>query len=123
MEDFVFAFESNLKPIVGQQLTWSGGAGSSERRRLELLVRQAELGNSDLVAEAGGSGFAYTGGAFLRDDGTRFTLARLIDHPSTPVTFTAVPPGEGRRVGIDRDSDGILDSRDEDGCEGRHESD
>jgi hypothetical protein len=113
MEDFVFAFDSNLKPIVGQQLSWSRQSGSRERQRLDLLVRQAEQGNSDLIAEADGRGFTLTNGQFLRDDGTRFTLARLIDRPSSVITFTAVPPGEGRRIGIDRDSDGVLDARDD----------
>jgi len=112
MEDFVFAYESNLKPIVGQQLTWTRSAGSAERQRLNLLVSQAAQGNTDLVAHANCSGFTFTNGQFLRDDGTRVTLARLIDRPSSSITFTAVPPGEGRRLGVDRDSDGVLDARD-----------
>jgi YVTN family beta-propeller protein len=114
MEGFMFAFDSNLKPIVGQQLTWSERSGGGERQRLDLLINQAEQGKSDLVAHTDGRGFAFTNGQFLRDDGTRFTLARLINRPSAPITFTAVPPGEGRRSGIDRDSDGILDARDRD---------
>lgn|GEM_PF-6099478 len=85
--------------------------GSAERQRLELLGRQAQLGNCDLVADAAGAGFLFANGQFLRDDGARFTLERLIQRAS-PITFTAVPPGEGRRSGIDRDSDGILDARD-----------
>jgi len=112
MESFVFAYESNMKPIVGQQLTWTRSAGSAERQRLNLLVSQAQQGNSDLVALANGYGFTFTQGEFLRDDGARFTLARLINRPASAITFTAVPPGEGRRIGVDRDSDGILDGRD-----------
>jgi len=112
MESFVFAYESNMKPIVGQQLTWTRSAGSAEQQRLNLLVNQAQQGNSDLVALANGYGFTFTQGEFLRDDGARFTLARLINRPASPITFTAVPPGEGRRIGVDRDSDGILDGRD-----------
>jgi hypothetical protein len=27
----------------------------------------------------------------------------------TPVTYTCVPPGNGVRLGIDRDGDGVLD--------------
>jgi len=111
MEGFMFAFENNLKPVVGQQLTWSRHAGSAERQRLDLLVSQAEQQNCDLVAHADGSGFTLTNGQFLRDDGARFTLARLLNRPASDLTFTAVPPGEGRRIGIDRDSDGVLDAR------------
>jgi len=122
MEDFVFAYESNLKPIVGQQLTWSRSAGSVERQRLDLMVSQAELRNSDLVAQADGSGFTFVRGEFLRDDGARFTLARLLNRPSSTITFTAVPPGQGRRLGIDRDSDGTLDAQERDGA-GSHAED
>jgi hypothetical protein len=123
MEDFVFAFESNLKPIVGQQLSWSRRAGSAERQRLNLLIKQAEQGNADLVADADGDGYTLTNGQFLRDDGSRVTLARLLERTSATITFTAVPPGEGRRIGIDRDSDGILDARDRDSSEARSERD
>ncbi|HKO48246.1 MAG TPA: hypothetical protein VJV79_11010 [Polyangiaceae bacterium] len=123
MESFMFAFDSNLKPIIGQQLTWSERAGRAERQRLELLVSQAEQGNSDLIAHSEGSGFVFTNGQFLRDDGTRFTLARLTNRSSTQITFMAVPPGEGRRIGIDRDSDGILDARDGDRSEACSEHD
>jgi hypothetical protein len=47
----------------------------------------------------------------VRDDGVKFSVARLQSHvmPFGPMTFTAVPPGEGRRSGIDRDEDGVLD--------------
>jgi hypothetical protein len=114
MESFMFAFDSNLKPIVGQQLTWTARSGRAERQRLELLVSQAEHGNCDLVAHTDGRGLVYSNGQFLRDDGARLTLARLINRPAAAVTFTAVPPGEGRRTGIDRDSDGVLDARDRD---------
>jgi YVTN family beta-propeller protein len=114
MESFVFSFESNLKPIVGQQLTWTGGGGSSERQRLDLLISQATSGNSDLVVDANGRGFVFTSGQFLRDDGTWFSLTRLLNRTTSPLTFTSVPPGEGRRIGVDRDSDGILDARDQD---------
>jgi hypothetical protein len=123
MEDFVFAFESNLRPIVGQQLTWSRQAGRAERQRLELLVSQAEQGKTDLVADSDGNGFAFANGQFLKDDGSRVTLARLLDRSASSITFTAVPPGEGRRIGIDRDSDGILDARDRESSEACAEND
>ena len=123
MEDFVLAFESNLKPVVGQQLTWSGRASSADQQRLALLISQAEQGNSDLVAQTGGRGFSFASGQFVRDDGKPFSLSRLLNRSSSPVTFTAVPPGEGRRIGIDRDSNGLLDARDRDSAESLGEDD
>jgi hypothetical protein len=46
---------------------------------------------------------------FQLDDGGSVSLGSLRDRRD-PITFTAVPPGEGRRSGIDRDLDGVLDA-------------
>jgi hypothetical protein len=51
---------------------------------------------------------ASLGESFLVDDSRSMSLAALRDR-AQPLTFTAVPPGEGRRSGIDRDLDGVLD--------------
>lgn len=45
---------------------------------------------------------------FLLDDGRNLPLEALLQRQQ-PVTFTAVPPGEGRRSGLDRDLNGVLD--------------
>jgi len=78
------------------------------------MIDQVAAGNCDLVAHGDGDGFVYTGSEFLRDDGQRYSLSRLEQRVISrdPVTFTAVPPGEGRRSGVDRDEDGRLDGRD-----------
>jgi hypothetical protein len=114
MEDFVFAFESNLKPIVGQQLTLSTSSASTARARLELLIRETSAGHCDLVAHTRNRGFSYAAGQFMRDDGSKFSVFELAQQMVTraPVTFTAVPLYEGRRAGVDRDEDGVLDAFD-----------
>jgi hypothetical protein len=116
VEDFIFAFDSNLKPVVGQQVTLRntqpGGAQSGDgaaQRRLALLLDQAALGHNDVVAHCGSRGAVYENGEFLRDDGVRASLASLLAGGAS-VTFTAVPPGEGRRSGVDRDLNGTLDA-------------
>jgi DNA-binding beta-propeller fold protein YncE len=111
MEDLMMAFDSNLKPIVGQQVTLVESSGLPARARLQLLIQQAEAGHCDLVAHTKDNGFVYLGGEFVRDDGEDYSLSRLDRHVISrmPVTFTAVPPREGRRSGIDRDEDGRLD--------------
>jgi hypothetical protein len=111
MESFVFAFDSNLKPVVGQQVTVNGSCGSTPNARVDLLVQQADAGNCDLMARDKGHGYFYTDGAFRRDDGRRVTLASLRSREDS-VTFTAVPPGEGHRLALDRDGDGVLDAED-----------
>jgi DNA-binding beta-propeller fold protein YncE len=114
MEDFVMAFDSNVKPIVGQQVTLSSTSPVAARARLQLMIDQVAAGNCDLIAHSDDNGFVYTGSEFLRDDGGRYSLSRLEERVIArgPVTFTAVPPGEGRRSGVDRDEDGRLDDRD-----------
>lgn len=113
VEELLFAFDSNLKPIVGQQVTVRREArqsevGSSTRQRIELLLAQAEAGHCDVVAHWGQRGAVYEEGVFLTDNGTTLSIAELRARRE-PVTFTAVPPGEGRRSGVDRDLDGVLD--------------
>lgn len=108
VEDFIFAFDSNLKPIVGQQVTLRPGATGATLGRLSLLLSQADAGHCDVVAHSGDRGAVYRAGRFLLDDGGFASLALLRRLPA-PVTFTAVPPGEGMRSGVDRDRDGVLD--------------
>ena len=99
MEDFMFAFDSNLKPVVGQQVTIGAGTTREARARLQLLIAQAARGNCDLVALAGASVHVYRDGVFVGSDGARDSLARL-EHDALlggPVTFTAVPAGEAAR--------------------------
>ncbi len=106
MEDFVFAFESNEKPIVGQQVTIDDDSTAAARARVDLLIAQASAGNCDLVAHTSNHGYVFSAGLFERDDGVMVSLARV---ERSRVTFTAVPVGEGVRSGIDRDEDGRLD--------------
>jgi DNA-binding beta-propeller fold protein YncE len=104
MESFLLAFDSNLKPVVGQQITVTRGSGSELRSRLQLLIGQAARGNCDLVAHAGADSFVYSNGVFIGADGASYELARLElrEVAAGPLTFTAVPPGEGTRSRIDQ---------------------
>ncbi len=102
LESFLLAVDSNLKPVVGQQVTLTPRSDSAVRSRLRLLIDQAARGNCDLVAHAGATVFAYSNGVFVGADGASYSLARLEQHAATqPLTFTAVPPGEGNRAAID----------------------
>lgn len=113
VEDFLLAFDTNLAPSVGQQVTLrassSGDAAAFAERRLALLLEQARLGRCDVVAHSGDRGAVFENGEFLRDDGLRDTQSGLLAGGAS-VTFTAVPPGEGRRSGIDRDLNGTPDA-------------
>jgi len=131
MEQFVLAYDSDLPPITGQQVTIHGVADSAVDARLGLLIARAHaafesklLGTGarecDLVARgtlAGEKrGWLYQPATanFRADraaDAAR-TLAELREQAAATeqeVTFTCVPYGSGERIALDRDLDGTLD--------------
>ena len=117
VEAFLLAFDSNLAPIVGQQATLTADSGDDVLARVDLLKARVTVGECDLVVSGVIHGrrrgflMDVATGLFspdsaharpLTDSGLR-ALAR-----DGELTFTAVPPGAGRRIGIDRDLDGVL---------------
>ena len=125
VEQYLLAFDSNLAPIVGQQTTLTATNGPLVGPRIDLLRARAEAGECELIAKTHEGndeiGFFYTGaGKFTRDRAgkpriTDAALRIMAAAPKHEVTYTCVPPGSGRRLGIDRDDDGTLDG-DENGC-------
>ncbi len=129
MEEFMLAFDSDLAPIVGQQVTLSRKNFEEGGERVDLMLERAEtpfvskiLGGEvtecDLVVRTHlfgqPRGWLYEGDdTFLSDDGTTpseedlRSLAALV-----PLTYTCAPPGSGRRMAIDRDEDDLLDGLD-----------
>jgi DNA-binding beta-propeller fold protein YncE len=116
LTDFVFAFDTNLFPIVGQQMTLTVGDAQSAAARVALLEAQAAAGHADLVAHGTyleqDHGFTFSGGQWVTDVSwlpplTDAQLRSLVVFG--PLTLTAVPPGEGWRMGVDRDGDGYVD--------------
>lgn len=131
MEAFVLAFDTDLAPIVGQQVTLGPGSGADAHERVNLLIARANapfvsriLGGNvrecDLVVKGrvGGTarGWRHTGGSsFVADDGTTISdaaLRALASVPGQELTYTCQPPGSGVRAGVDRDLDGVLDGAD-----------
>ena len=119
MEQFMLAFDSNLAPIVGQQVTLTSTNAAMAGPRLNLLLERAGVGECDLVAKGRLGrkevGFLYLGGGRFKGD--RRTSPPLPDAALRAtviasggvLTYTCTPPGSGMRMGIDRDLDGILD--------------
>lgn len=117
VEAFVLAFDSNMAPIVGQQITLTNGNSAVVGPRIDLLRARADAGECDLVVHGrrGGAihGWLWQGGVFIPDERNRPALtdgllrlrAKLPHHE---LTYTCVPPGSGRRVALDRDLDGTL---------------
>ncbi|HKQ76250.1 MAG TPA: hypothetical protein VJ810_21325 [Blastocatellia bacterium] len=121
VEQFLLAFDTDMAPIVGQQVTLSGANGSTVGPRIDLMIQRAEasfvskaLGGAvrecDLVAQValGGriKGFLYDPVAknFIPDDGGMRVLdgalRALASTPGQEVTYTCAPPGSGPRIAL-----------------------
>jgi YVTN family beta-propeller protein len=132
VEAFVMAIDSNLAPIVGQQITRNASNGATVDPRINLLVARANATfpsfqfpgarECQLTAKARiGTrikGWLMNVGAntFTPDDGgpaiSDTTLRNLSATAGQEVTYTCVPPGSGSRVALDRDEDGDLNGLD-----------
>jgi DNA-binding beta-propeller fold protein YncE len=136
LEQFMFAFPTDVAPIVGQQITIGPGnfADGDVNGRIGLLVARAGtsfdsllLGPSanecDLIAATVTAGVPVgyvrqSDGTFLPDDGTPAITEAALRGKANPagdaqdVTYTCVPPGSGTRMGVDRDEDSVLDGVD-----------
>ncbi|MFK8020757.1 MAG: YncE family protein [Pseudomonadales bacterium] len=122
IEQFIFAFDSDLKPVVGQQITLRHDSGAEANRRVDLLVSRADAGDADLVVSGRIDG---TSRQWLRQDDNHFTPDNEVLEPSTEqalralatvpgqeLTYTAVPLGSGVRLALDRDRDSVLNGTD-----------
>ena len=122
MVQFMFAFDSNLKPVVGQQVTLTSSNKAVADPRVNLLIQRALAGDADLVVKGNFSGehrgaVMLPNGTFQTDKQqeaplTEETVRSIANGPGQELTFTAVPPGSGERIGIDRDQDNVLDELD-----------
>lgn len=128
VEQAVLAFDSDLAPIVGQQVTLDESNLAAVGSRLDLLEQRA--GTNFVSAVLGGAvtecdllakgRWGNRLRSALYDPATdSYVLDSLLDAPVTAAemramaqlpgqttTFTCVPPGSGTRLGLDRDGDG-----------------
>jgi len=123
VEQFLLAFDTDLAPIVGQQVTLTSANGSTAGARIDLMIQRAEtpfvskaLGGAvrecDLVAQVaiGGrvKGFLYDPVArnFVPNDGgTRVSdgaLRALAATSGQEVTYTCAAPGSGSRIAFNQ---------------------
>jgi hypothetical protein len=137
LEAFLMEFDSDLAPIVGQQTTVTASSGSGVLARVDLLIQRANttyytsptLGvvkECDLIAKgvvnSEQRGWLYVGSNNFQSDlggdvlWSKNQLISAATQPGNALTFTCVPPGSGRRMGIDRDSDNVLDANDTSSC-------
>jgi len=126
--DFALAFDSDLLPVVGQQITLndSNFSDAEINSRLNLLVSEAQVtsprAHSDLIVHGVVAGqqrsyLMLSNGNFKSDiDGeaalTLTQIKNLANSSGQELTFTAVSPENGARLSIDRDDDGVLNGDD-----------
>ena len=120
VEQYLFAFESNMKPVVGQQVTLARNSDAAAGERAALLIQRALAGDADLVAygvmDSRQRGFLLMpDGSFQGDRQSEppVTVTDLLDLSANGMqylTLTAVPPGSGMRIALDRNGDGVWNS-------------
>jgi hypothetical protein len=126
LEEFVLAYPSDLFPVVGQQVTVTpaNSAQADISARLNLLVQRAGVTSPRPECELFAKG--VVGGVTRGWVHSRATNTFVSDRKSeaavslsnllalgrsnnSPLTFTCAPPGNGTRLGIDRNADGTPD--------------
>jgi Thrombospondin type 3 repeat len=122
VEQFMHAMDTNLPPIMGQQITLNDVNGSSVMTRINLLIQRAAAGEIDLVVKGNIAGkqrgwLRKADSSFQPDDAAEFNLTQtqllaLAQTANQALTFTAVPVDSGQRIALDRDEDGVLDFND-----------
>jgi hypothetical protein len=118
VEQFLLAFDTNLAPVVGQQMTLDGSNGAVANPRVDLLVARAAVGECDLIVKGTVGGVQrgwvrLADGSFESDSAADMPISestlRGMAGAGEELTYTCMPPGSGVRAGIDRDEDGALD--------------
>jgi len=110
---FVLAMDSDLAPVVGQQVTWRPGSSAAAEARLALLRQRAQTTGAraecDLVVRGSIDGSALAGvmqldGTWLLRGGTVRSDAALLGVATAaePLTFTCMPPRTGRRAALNQ---------------------
>jgi hypothetical protein len=121
VEQFVLAFDTGLKPMVGQQVSATASTlnDTGLNTRINLMVARDEADDCDLVVKGNLAGEAR---GWLYDDTTNLFVSDGNEAPISETvlrqqattagqerTYTCVPPGSGERIGLDRDEDGFFD--------------
>jgi hypothetical protein len=114
LEAFIFAMETNFAPIVGQQVTLTENKSGVAGARISLFLARAAADECELIAfnSQTGEGYLFSGGLFLRDRRGAAALTdpqlRGLASDGATITYTCVPKGNGRRLALDRDLNGVL---------------
>jgi DNA-binding beta-propeller fold protein YncE/cytochrome c peroxidase len=117
VESFIMAYDSNLAPIVGQQVTLTLRNAKQANPRIDLLMARADAGECDLVARRSvrrayryvGNGYfegTLSGGRYISDAALREKVQKF----GIETTYTCAPPGSAARMARSFDPKGAADA-------------
>jgi YVTN family beta-propeller protein len=119
LEAFLLCFPGDTIPAIGQQVTFDGSNNNDPTAtgKLDLLASLANGNTIGLIAKGRRLGqtrgwYLYAGTIMQADHaGEQISITDLRNGaaPGAEITFTAVPPGQQLRMGVDRDGDGFYD--------------
>jgi len=109
VEAFILAFDTNLAPIVGQQMTLGPDnfADPAANARIDLLEARADLSECQVVVkglvQGKAAAFLYVGNGWFMprpagDVLPELAVRALANQPGGELTFTSVAPGSGIRI-------------------------
>jgi len=117
---YIIATETNLQPIVGQQVTLDATNSAAVDSRIDLLMTRAMADDAQLVVQGviddRPRGWLMDDTGMFRPDSAdepaidATALRAIAQTPGQALTFTAVPPGSGERIALDRNEDNILNA-------------
>ncbi|MEO8602964.1 MAG: hypothetical protein ABI629_10335, partial [bacterium] len=120
VEQFLLAFDNDIAPIVGQQVTLTNSNGAAVSTRIGLLNARAAAGECDLVVKGTVAGqprgwYRTAAGTFRSDRSVEpllsdASLRAVATTAGQELTYTAAPLGSAVRAGVDRDEDGFFDT-------------
>ncbi|VAW50851.1 FIG00841528: hypothetical protein [hydrothermal vent metagenome] len=122
IEQFMHASDSNLRPIVGQQITLSSINATAVLPRIQLITSQMDVDNNEVVVKGRINNvqrgwLRQVDSTYQSDDAfenplSETQLLQLAQTAGQELTFTAVPVGTAVRMAVDRDNDLVLDQND-----------
>ena len=132
LEAFVMAFDSDLAPIVGQQITRTSTNGAVVDARIDAMILAAGTSYPSQILGFGSTqcdvivkgnisgvqrgGVLVSGNMIQTDDGSapvaEATIRALSNTAGQELTYTCVPFGSGTRMGVDRDEDSVMNAVD-----------
>lgn len=123
LEQFMHAMDSNMVPVIGQQITLNQANLTLATPRIQLMTAEMDTeGLNQVIVKGVIAGVArgwvrLNDGTYQSDDATEVPLTeaqlfQLAQAADQQLTFTAVPKGTAIRMAVDRDNDLILDQND-----------